>query len=151
MRPPRAGLRKLRPAPVGRIVHNTRCVGAIVHDEAGRLLLIQRGNEPSRGRWSLPGGRVEPGESDAVAVVRELREETGLEAVPGSLAGQVVLGQYEIYDYVCEVSGGTLQAGDDADDARWVDTAAFADLESTGALATGLAQALRTWNALPRP
>lgn len=129
---------------------NTRCVGAIVHDEAGRLLLIQRGNEPSRGRWSLPGGRIEPGESDAIAVVRELREETGLDGVPGELAGQVVRGRYEIYDYVCRVSGGSLRAGDDADDARWVDAAGFADLEAEGALADGLAEALRTWDALPR-
>jgi 8-oxo-dGTP diphosphatase len=128
---------------------NIRCVGAIVHDEAGRLLLIQRGNEPSRGLWSLPGGRVEAGESDAVAVARELREETGLDGVPGALAGQVVRGRYEIYDYVCQVSGGSLQAGDDADDARWFDAAAFAELEAADALADGLTEALRTWDALP--
>ena len=64
-----------------------RCVGGIVHDAQGRLLLIKRANEPGRGRWSLPGGRVEPGETDAEAVVREVREETGLEVTPGPLAG----------------------------------------------------------------
>ena len=55
------------------------CVGAVVHDAAGRLLLIRRGHDPHRGLWSLPGGRVEPGESPEQAVVREVREETGLD------------------------------------------------------------------------
>ena len=54
------------------------CVGAIIKDPAGRLLLIKRGHAPQAGRWSLPGGRVEPGESDEQAVIREIREETGL-------------------------------------------------------------------------
>ena len=56
------------------------CVGGVVRDDAGRLLLIRRGHAPSRGLWSLPGGRVEPGETLEAAVVREVREETGLEA-----------------------------------------------------------------------
>ena len=123
-----------------------RCVGAIAHDEYGRLLVIQRGHDPGRGLWSLPGGRVEPGETDAQAVVREMREETGLEVRPGPLAGTVVRGRYEIYDYVCEVSGGALRAGDDATDARWVDADAFFALELTD----GLAETLRDWNNLPR-
>ena len=59
------------------------CVGAIIRDPAGRLLLIKRGHDPEAGRWSLPGGRVEPGESDAQALVREMREETGLIVQPG--------------------------------------------------------------------
>ncbi len=54
------------------------CVGAIITDPAGRLLLIKRGHEPEAGRWSVPGGRIEPGESDEQALVREVREETGL-------------------------------------------------------------------------
>ena len=54
------------------------CVGALAYDAEGRLLLIRRRNEPGRGLWSVPGGRVEPGESDAEAVVREMAEETGL-------------------------------------------------------------------------
>ena len=66
-----------------------RCVGAIVHDAGGRLLVIRRGRPPGAGRWSLPGGRVEPGESDAEAVVRELLEETGLRVETGSLIGRV--------------------------------------------------------------
>jgi ADP-ribose pyrophosphatase YjhB (NUDIX family) len=123
-----------------------RCVGGILHDAAGRLLVIQRGHDPGRGLWSLPGGRVEPGETDEQAVLREMREETGLDVRPGPLAGTVVRGRYEIHDYVCEVLGGQLRAGDDAADARWVDAAAF----STLALTEGLADTLRDWDRLPR-
>ncbi|NKQ57504.1 NUDIX domain-containing protein [Amycolatopsis sp. K13G38] len=127
--------------------HNpVRCVGAITHDERGRLLVIQRGHDPGRGLWSLPGGRVEPGETDTQAVIREMREETGLDVRPIRLAGMVVRGRYEIYDFVCEVAGGTLRAGDDAADARWVDAEAF----DTLALTDGLAETLRDWNSLPR-
>jgi len=120
-------------------------VGGIVFDPAGRLLVIKRGHEPGRGLWSLPGGRVEAGETDSEAVVRELREETGLDVLPGALAGMVVRGRYEIYDYVCEVLGGQLRPGDDADDARWVDAAAFAALDLTD----GLAETLAAWGAIP--
>ncbi|SFQ18497.1 ADP-ribose pyrophosphatase YjhB, NUDIX family [Amycolatopsis arida] len=122
----------------------------MVHDAAGRLLLVRRRRAPGRGRWSLPGGRVEPGESDAVAVVREVREETGLLTEPDALVGTVVRGPYEIHDYACVVLGGHLVAGDDADAARWVDLATFTDLDAADALAPELAETLRTWNTLPR-
>jgi ADP-ribose pyrophosphatase YjhB (NUDIX family) len=127
-----------------------RCVGGIVHDTAGRLLLIRRANEPGRGRWSIPGGRVEPNETDKDAIIRELLEETGLEVIPGTLVGTALRGPYEIYDYECAVTGGTLRAGDDADDARWFDSAAFAELEQAGALTDGLMTTLRDWRVLPR-
>ena len=65
------------------------CVGAVVKDETGRLLLIKRGHEPGVGLWSIPGGRIEPGESDVAALVREVREETGLDVVAGRLLGVV--------------------------------------------------------------
>ncbi len=128
------------------------CVGAIIQDAAGRLLFIRRGHDPEAGSWSLPGGRVEPGESDAQALVREIREETGLIVRPGPLAGAVdrpgpggsVL---EIRDYAATVTGGTLAAGDDAADARWVAAADVARL----ALTTGLAEALAAWGLLPDP
>src|SRR4051812_45185259 len=54
------------------------CVGAVVTDGHGRLLVVRRANDPSAGLWSVPGGKVEPGEDDAAAVVREAYEETGL-------------------------------------------------------------------------
>ena len=72
------------------------CVGGLAYDEAGRLLLVQRANEPGRGLWSVPGGRVEPGEDDAAALVREMREETGLRVTPDELVGRVQRGPFAI-------------------------------------------------------
>lgn len=125
------------------------CVGAVIKDEAGRLLLIKRGHEPGKGLWSIPGGRIEPGESDEAALVREVREETGLVVTAGRLVGTVrrpggagtVL---DIRDYAAEVTGGTLTAGDDADDAAW---AGGADLHGLP-LTDGLLDALRSWGVL---
>ena len=59
------------------------CVGAVVTDGQGRLLMIKRGHEPGAGLWSIPGGRIEPGETDAEALVREMFEETGLDPAAG--------------------------------------------------------------------
>jgi 8-oxo-dGTP diphosphatase len=124
-------------------------VGAIVKDQAGRLLLIQRGHEPETGRWSLPGGRIEPGESDTQAVVRETREETGLQVTCGALVGSVERpgprgAVLDIRDYSATVTGGTLSAGDDAADARWVSPADLAGLPLT----SGLAETLTAWGVL---
>jgi ADP-ribose pyrophosphatase YjhB (NUDIX family) len=121
------------------------CVGGLIYDDAGRLLLVQRANEPGRGLWSLPGGRVEPGEDDERALVREMAEETGLAVAPGALIGRVVRGSYAISDYACAVVGGSLRAGDDALDARWCDAAALDSLP----LVPGLVDALTEWDALP--
>jgi ADP-ribose pyrophosphatase YjhB (NUDIX family) len=120
-----------------------------LHDEAGRLLLIRRAQDPGRGLWSLPGGRVEPGESDEQAIVRELREETGLDVIAGALVGSILRGPYEIHDYACSVGGGSLRAGDDAQDARWVGSGPFAELERSGVLTKGLLTSLSDWHALP--
>jgi 8-oxo-dGTP diphosphatase len=123
-----------------------RCVGALTYDAAGRLLLIQRGHDPGRGLWSVPGGRVEPGEDDAAALVREMAEETGLLVRPGELVGRVRRGHFDIGDYRCTVLGGELRAGDDAADARWCDAAELAALP----LVDQLADTLAAWDALPR-
>ena len=125
------------------------CVGAIVKDERGRLLLIKRGHEPGLGLWSIPGGRIEPGETDAEALVREMQEETGLTVEPGPLVGQVQRPGpdgmvIDIRDYVATISAGTLRAGDDAADARWV---APADLGSL-LVTDGLIEALTEWGVL---
>jgi 8-oxo-dGTP diphosphatase len=122
------------------------CVGALTLDGEGRLLLIRRANDPGRGLWSLPGGRVEPGEDDAAALVREMAEETGLVVRPGPLVGRVVRGRYAIADYRCTVVGGELRAGDDALDARWCDAAALAELP----LVDLLMETLTEWDVLPR-
>lgn len=95
------------------------CVGAIIRNDTGRVLLVRRANEPGRGLWSLPGGRVEPGEAEEAAVVREVLEETGLEVRVERLVGRVAIGRYEIADFACIVTGGTLAAATDADDVAW--------------------------------
>ena len=117
--------------------------GVIVRDR--RVLLLR--NE--RDEWELPGGRIEPGETDAEALVREMQEETGLAVEAGPLLGGErrpaqdgdVL---DIRDYAATVTGGTLRPGDDAADARWVDLADLAALEVT----EGLIEALTDWGVL---
>jgi ADP-ribose pyrophosphatase YjhB (NUDIX family) len=135
-------------------VQRIACVGAVIKDEAGRLLLIRRGHEPAAGLWSIPGGRIEPGESDASALVREVLEETGLTVVPGRLLGEVerpgLAGAVlDIRDYLAVVTGGELAAGDDAADARWAAPAELARMEARGALTSGLTEALTCWGVLP--
>jgi 8-oxo-dGTP diphosphatase len=99
-------------------------VGAVIVAE-DRLLLIRRARPPGAGRWSLPGGRVEHGEVLAEALVREVVEETGLDAVCGELIGWVErIGpgyHFVILDFAATVAEpDRLRAGDDADDAVWV-------------------------------
>lgn len=86
-------------------------VGALITDESGRILLILRRNEPSAGHWSLPGGRVEPGESLERAVIREVEEETGLRVTVGEPAIQLEIpvgdGRvYEVHDFRAEIRSG---------------------------------------------
>lgn len=100
------------------------CVGAVVVD-AERLLMIRRAQPPGQGLWSLPGGRVELGETLAQAVVRELSEETGLEGVCGPLVGWVERfvddRHLVILDFeVTVLDPEPLAAGGDADAAAWV-------------------------------
>jgi 8-oxo-dGTP diphosphatase len=126
------------------------CAGAVIKDAAGRLLLIRRGHEPGAGLWSLPGGRIEPGETDQQAVVREVLEETGLRVECGPLLGTAELpgpdgAVIDVSDYRAVITGGELTPGDDADDARWVTAAELADLPLTD----GLAGYLAAWDAYP--
>ena len=134
----------------GGVAVRVPCAGAIVVDGEGRLLLIRRGQEPGRGLWSLPGGRCEPGEDAAAAAVRETYEETGLAVAADRLVGRVERPgpggvTYVIDDLACTVTGGTLRAGDDADEARWVGAAELAALPVTD----GLLDALSGWGVLP--
>lgn len=127
------------------------CVGAIVFDEHGRLLLIRRAHAPAEGLWSIPGGRVEPGEDAIEATVREVREETGLEVRVMREVGTVVRelpqgDRYVIRDFLAEcVAAAAPRAGDDASDAAFVDPA---DL-GRYALSPGLLEALVGWGVLP--
>lgn len=130
------------------------CAGAVVRDARGRILLIRRGTEPGRGLWSVPGGRVEPGETTAEAAVRETHEETGLRVVVASLAGTVERPGpggvvYVIDDHVAVPAPGVdpdeVRPGDDADEVRWVDADQLADLPCVD----GLVEALAAWDVLP--
>lgn len=126
------------------------CVGAVIRDPAGRLLLIRRGHEPGAGLWSLPGGRIEPGETHQQAVVREVLEETGLSVECGRLLGTAEIpapgrAVIEVSDYLAVVTEGLLAPGDDADDARWVTAAGLAALPLTD----GLAGYLTAWGVYP--
>jgi 8-oxo-dGTP diphosphatase len=129
-----------------------QCIGAIITDASGRLLLVRRGREPEAGRWTLPGGRIEPGESDTEALVREVREETGLIVEPGPLVGAVRRpapggAVFDIRDYRASVTGGALAAGSDAAGACWAGPAELAVLPLT----TGLATTLTGWGVLTAP
>lgn len=132
-------------------VQCVRCVGAVVFDHVGRLLLVRRANEPGQGRWSVPGGRVRPGEDDHQAVIREVAEETGLAVEVSGYLGRVARpapggAVFDIHDYACTVRQGRLRAGDDADAVRWCDAATVADLP----IVDGLLEALTGWDCLPR-
>jgi 8-oxo-dGTP diphosphatase len=125
-------------------------VGAIAVRD-GALLLIRRGHAPSRGRWSLPGGRVEPGEAARDALVREMAEETGLVVEVGELVGEVTRPgpngvTYRIQDFRVTLVGddalaGNAVAADDAVDVEWVPLGEIAKRQ----LSAGLLKTLRRW------
>jgi 8-oxo-dGTP diphosphatase len=104
-------------------------VGAVILD-GYKILLEKRRNEPSKGKWSVPGGLVELGESVEEAVVREVHEETGLIVVEPRLVDVVnyvslgekgaIIYHYVILDYLVTVQSGKAKAASDADALRWV-------------------------------
>jgi len=116
-------------------------VGAVVVDGAARVLLVKRRFPPLAGEWSLPGGAVDVGETLQECVVREMREETGLEVEVGAVievfdrimhdaAGRVEY-HYVLVDYVCRPVGGALTAASDVADAMWAEAAALPDYRLT--------------------
>jgi 8-oxo-dGTP diphosphatase len=127
------------------------CVGAVVHDAGGRLLLIRRGQEPSLGLWSLPGGRVEAGESLEQAVEREVREETSLRVRAGPPVGRVRIAGpgvvYDVVDLACTLDPPDQDpvAGDDATAVQFADAATLDRLPCT----PDLVETLRSWGVLP--
>jgi 8-oxo-dGTP diphosphatase len=106
-------------------------VGAVVLDEAQRVLLVRRGREPLLGEWSLPGGALELGERLEDGVRREVSEETGLDVEPVEIVAVFdhishtgddptqVRFHYVLVDYRCRVLGGTLSSATDVTEARW--------------------------------
>lgn len=127
------------------------CVGAVVRDAVGRLLLVRRGHDPGRGLWSIPGGRVEAGESLAAAIEREVMEETGLTVQAGEPVGRVLIpapgAVYEVVDLDCTLLEPDERpvAGDDADDVAFVAPEELDRLACT----SGLLDTLRRWGVLP--
>ena len=102
--------------------------GVVIVDHQKRLLLVQRGSGAGAGLWAVPGGRIRWGETGAEAARREAWEETGLKVEIGPVAwvgeaigpGSPPAWHFTLVDYWAEVTGGKLQAGDDATDVRWV-------------------------------
>jgi ADP-ribose pyrophosphatase YjhB (NUDIX family) len=121
------------------------CVGAVVVDD-GRLLLVRRGRPPGAGRWSVPGGRVEHGETVCEAVVREVAEETGLRCECGPLLGWVErIGEgfhFVILDFRAGLAAGNgaATAGDDAAEVAWVPLADIATVDTVDGLVDFLAE-----------
>jgi len=121
--------------PPGSAASITLAVGAIVVRD-GHLLMVRRAQEPARGLWSVPGGKVERSEYLADALRREVREETGLEIDVGELAGFFeVIGDddhYVIMDFLATYSGeNEPRPGDDVDRARWVPLEDITSLDCT--------------------
>ncbi len=119
---------------MGRIIE---AAGAVIVDDDGRVLLVRRGHAPSAGLWSVPGGRVEAGETVARAAVREVAEETGLAVEVAECLWTIEVPAaepdttYRIHDFAARVVGGELHSGDDAAEARW-----FAPWELSGLAVT---------------
>ena len=126
---------------------------ALIVGESGRLLLGRRAGDPDRGRWDVPGGFVEEGEHPLDALVREVREETGLDVEPGSCVGiwmdtygegPAAVSTMNLY-WEASVTGGELRAADDVAELQWFHVDA---LPATSEIAfTTVAEALHTWRA----
>lgn len=115
-------------------------VGGIVFNEDGNVLLIQRGKQPRKGEWSVPGGKVDWGETLEAALIREVKEETGIDIeILGLLDALDLIApvdtdtggasdkHYVLIDYLARAIGGDLQAGDDAAAAEFVPVAEAVD------------------------
>lgn len=138
-------------------------LAAVVRD--GRVLLVRRANPPDRGRWGLPGGRIEPGESLAAAALRELREETGVEAEAGPVltaldsihrhAAGGLAHHYVLVAVLCRWRAGEGRAADDALETGWYAPAEIAGLgdraSANVARVAGLALAAAAGPTGPEP
>lgn len=132
--------------------HPRVAVHALILNE-GRILLVKRANEPSKGKWSLPGGRIELGETIHQALEREVREECSVEIETERVfdVGESIIKDEEgriSYHFVliyllARYKGGEVKAQSDAEDARWVTTEELAEVEVHPQLRTVLTQATR--------
>jgi len=104
-------------------------IGAVIVQN-GKILLVKRGSEPGKGKWSIPGGLVELGEKLERTVIREVKEETNLDVEVIRLIDAVDNVVYDsnrklrfhfvILDYLTQFKGGTLQSSSDVIDTKWV-------------------------------
>lgn len=132
-------------------------VGALII-EGDSILLVERGHEPLKGWWSLPGGVVETGELLETAVRREVMEETGLEVdvvalvevferiMPDHTGAPEY--HYVLMDYLCRPTGGILCAADDASRVEWVKEDGIAELKITEGTPAVIAKAFRRYRQL---
>lgn len=126
-------------------------VGVVVLNE-GRVLLVKRGAPPSQGKWSLPGGLVQLGESVEAAAVREVEEECGLKVRLLGLVGVVdriirdaddrIRYHYVLIDYLAAPEAGVARAGSDAAELRWVSLGELEQYETTHGLAAMVQRAV---------
>jgi 8-oxo-dGTP diphosphatase len=136
----------------GRVLENAGtpvvAVGGFVFDREGRVLLVERGTPPGVGLWTVPGGKLDPGETLVQGVAREVREETGIVVEVGTLACVVEHisdgYHYVILDYVARPIGGTIGPASDVTAAKFVDEAELATLPLTNGLAELIARARAT-------
>jgi 8-oxo-dGTP diphosphatase len=135
-------------------------VGAVIVKD-GRVLLVKRRYEPLAGRWSIPGGTLELGETLETGVAREMREETGLEIEIGPVievfdrimfdADQRVRYHFVLVDYLCWPVAGDLQAGSDVDEAVFVEPGSLDEYDLTVKARAVIARALELDREAPRP
>jgi 8-oxo-dGTP diphosphatase len=127
-------------------------VGALIF-RRGRVLLVERGREPLKGYWSLPGGVLETGETLEAGLRREVREETGLEVKVSRLfevferimpdeKGRSEY-HYVLLDYLCRANSGALAAGDDVSRVEWVDERNLGEYRITEGTAAVIRRAFR--------
>jgi 8-oxo-dGTP diphosphatase len=134
-------------------------VGALIFDRS-KILLVERGKEPSKGCWSLPGGVLETGETLEQGVIREVREETGLEVKPLKVleiferiirdARGAIEYHYVLIDYICRVTGGSLRAAADASQVAWVARSKLPIYRITAGTLPVIEKGFRTTRAMPR-
>lgn len=135
-------------------------IGAVIV-EAGKVVLVRRRFEPMAGRWSLPGGMLELGETLEAGVAREMREETGLDVKVGPVIevfDRIVLDgerrvryHFVLVDYLCWPVGGELRAGSDVDNAILADPASLNAYDLTATAQAVVARALELNREAPRP
>ena len=135
-------------------------VGAVIV-QAGKVVLVRRRYEPLAGRWSLPGGTLELGETLETGVVREMREETGLDVEVGPVIevfDRILMDEehrvryhFVLVDYLCWPVSGDLQAGSDVDDAVLVDPSLMEAYDLTAKAQAVIARGFELDRDAPKP